>query len=171
VQFDVTPTVPTSAPTNVPTIIQPTPTMQAAPQVALQPAPPVIVEPSLPSQAEQYRNTIIQAAQRYSVDPKLIGSIMAVESNGDPNAISISGAIGLMQVMPAETGYPSRPGRASLFDTTLNINTGVGILAGCIKSANGDLWSITGAVARYYGLNKPLTGEYIRRVKAVYVTL
>ena len=46
-------------------------------------------------------DTIIQrAAQQFGVEPHLIKSIIMAESSFDPNAISKSGAQGLMQLMP-----------------------------------------------------------------------
>jgi soluble lytic murein transglycosylase-like protein len=48
-----------------------------------------------------YRRTVLRAAARHSVDPTLVLAIIASESRGDPEAVSPSGAIGLMQLMPA----------------------------------------------------------------------
>jgi soluble lytic murein transglycosylase-like protein len=47
-----------------------------------------------------YRGTVLRAASRYAVDPALIFAIIASESKGNPEAVSPSGAIGLMQLMP-----------------------------------------------------------------------
>jgi soluble lytic murein transglycosylase-like protein len=43
----------------------------------------------------------MRAAARHAVDPTLVLAIIASESRGDPEAVSASGAIGLMQLMPA----------------------------------------------------------------------
>jgi soluble lytic murein transglycosylase-like protein len=41
-----------------------------------------------------------ESAERYEVDPLLVQSVIQVESNGDPLAVSVKGAQGLMQLMP-----------------------------------------------------------------------
>lgn len=50
-----------------------------------------------------YTDLIAAAAEKYSLDPYLVQSIMRCESSNDPNAVSSVGAIGLMQIMP-DTG-------------------------------------------------------------------
>ncbi len=47
-----------------------------------------------------YWDTITSYSRQYNVDPYLVLAIMREESGFDPKAISRSGAIGLMQVMP-----------------------------------------------------------------------
>ena len=43
---------------------------------------------------------IAEAAQRFGLPPHWIRAVIAVESAGDPRAVSRAGAMGLMQVMP-----------------------------------------------------------------------
>ncbi|KAA0257330.1 lytic transglycosylase domain-containing protein [Deferribacter autotrophicus] len=49
---------------------------------------------------EKINKTVNQVAEKYSVDPKLIHAIIKVESKYNPFAISRTGAMGLMQIMP-----------------------------------------------------------------------
>jgi soluble lytic murein transglycosylase-like protein len=66
---------------------------------------------------------IVEAtAQKYDVDPLLVHSVIAVESNYDPYAVSPKGAQGLMQLMP---GTARRFGVSNTFDPAENIEGGV----------------------------------------------
>jgi soluble lytic murein transglycosylase-like protein len=68
---------------------------RAATDVATQPE----AKPALPKE-EAFR-LIGLAAAKHNVPPAFVKSIVAVESNFDPNVVSPKGAIGLMQLMPA----------------------------------------------------------------------
>ena len=54
-----------------------------------------------PARAFSPSDTIEEASARFSVPARWIAEVMQVESGGDPRALSLKGAIGLMQVMPA----------------------------------------------------------------------
>lgn len=53
-----------------------------------------------PPSAHPYGTYVAEAAQRFGIPETWIWTVMRVESNGDPAAISRAGAIGLMQIMP-----------------------------------------------------------------------
>ncbi len=55
------------------------------------------------------------------ISPKLVGAVIAIESNGDPSAVSSSGAAGLMQLMPATAAYYGVNNR---FDPESNVSGG-----------------------------------------------
>ncbi|MXP67443.1 transglycosylase SLT domain-containing protein [Pantoea sp. Aalb] len=73
------------------------------------------------------------AANHYGVDKKLINAIINVESGGNPNAVSSSHAVGLMQIKASTAGrevYYSQgrkgqPSFLELRDPVNNINIGV----------------------------------------------
>jgi soluble lytic murein transglycosylase-like protein len=88
------------------------------------------------NQYNRYYDTIIQrAAQQFSVEPHLIKSIIMAESSFDHNAISQSGAQGLMQLMPptANDMEVQNP-----FDPEENIFGGTKYLSLLLKKFNQD---------------------------------
>ncbi|MCP1627026.1 lytic transglycosylase domain-containing protein [Pseudomonas nitroreducens] len=82
-----------------------------------------------------YRREIESASTRYGVDQALVRAVIHAESAFQPNAISIAGAQGLMQLMPdtAERFNVSNP-----FDARQNIRGGVRYLAWLLKRFNGN---------------------------------
>ena len=86
------------------------------------------------SSAFPYRSSVFRAAARHAVDPALIFAIIASESKGDPAALSPSGAIGLMQLMPStalELGVDP-------WDPEENIEGAVRYLAGLLEQMGMD---------------------------------
>ena len=75
------------------------------------------------------------AASEHQVDALLITSIMAQESNFDPNAVSSKGAMGLMQLMP-DTAVML--GVTDPFDPAQNIEGGVRYFKSLMGRYNGD---------------------------------
>lgn len=55
----------------------------------------------MPSSVTRWSTQVTAAAARHGVDPELLAIITLVESKGNPDAESPSGALGLMQIMPA----------------------------------------------------------------------
>ena len=68
-----------------------------------------------------YAKQIRKAAENYGVDPELVASVIAVESNFNERAVSRKSALGLMQLLP-ETAVEMSVRNA--FDPEQNINGG-----------------------------------------------
>lgn len=116
---------------------------------------------------------IDEAAARHNVDPNLVRSVVKVESNFNPNAVSRKGAMGLMQLMPATARSlnVSNP-----FDPQQNIEAGVRHLKKLLDNYGGDVRlslaaynAGAGAVARSAGVPRfRETRNYVRRITDLY---
>ena len=88
-----------------------------------------------PLRLDAYSDEISAAAAESGVDPALLRAIIHAESAFNPNAVSIKGAQGLMQLMP---GTASDLGVANPFDARQNIRGGAAYLGGLLKQFNGN---------------------------------
>ena len=123
--------------------------------------------------AQDIDAAIDQAAARHNVDPSLVRSVVKVESNFNPNAVSRKGAMGLMQLMPstARSLNVSNP-----FDPQQNVDAGVRHLRRLLDSYGGDVRlslaaynAGSGAVARSAGVpHFRETQSYVRRITNLY---
>ncbi len=86
-------------------------------------------------------------ASRVDLPPELILAVIEVESNFDRYAISVAGAIGLMQIMPFWLDEIGRPDD-NLLHIDTNLRYGCTILRHYYDMENGDLGR---ALARYNG--------------------
>jgi hypothetical protein len=116
-----------------------------------------------------FASFIADSARAHGVAPELVASVIAVESNFNPNAVSWRSARGLMQLMP-ETA--ARLGVTKIFDPQQNIEAGTRYLKELLSRYNGDL-SLTLAAynagpdrVEQYRSVPPYreTRDYIRRV-------
>jgi soluble lytic murein transglycosylase len=79
------------------------------------------------------------------VDPYLVAAIIREESQYDPRAVSRSGALGLMQLLPATAQTMARQqglrdlSREELFDHEINIRFGTRYLAQMVERFDGNL--------------------------------
>jgi len=122
---------------------------------------------------EEIDAAIVQAAARHNVDPNLVRSVVKVESNYNPNAVSRKGAMGLMQLMPstARSLRVSNP-----FDPEQNVDAGVRHLKTLLESYGGDIRlslaaynAGTGKVSRRAGVPRIAeTRDYVRRITSLY---
>jgi soluble lytic murein transglycosylase-like protein len=113
------------------------------------------------------------AAARHNVDPNLVRAVVKVESNFNSNAVSRTGAMGLMQLMPktARELKVKNP-----FDAQQNVDAGVRHLKYLLENYNGDV-NLTlaaynageGAVRRSAGVpHYSETQDYVRKITRIY---
>ena len=116
---------------------------------------------------------IVQAALRHNVDANLVRSVVKVESNYNPNAVSRKGAMGLMQLMP---GTARSLNVTNPFDPTQNVDAGVRHLKSLLESYGGNVQLSLAAynagakaVARSAGVpHYAETRNYVRRITNLY---
>ncbi len=82
-----------------------------------------------------YRDEIAQAARDNGLDEALLRAVIHAESAFNPNALSMAGAQGLMQLMP---GTASDLGVGNPFDAAQNIRGGALYLANLLRTYSGN---------------------------------
>jgi soluble lytic murein transglycosylase-like protein len=149
----------------------------AADVVAIEPedtfAPLPAAAPPAAGAQPFYRDLVEAAAKRHNMDADLITSVIAVESNFDPKAVSRKNARGLMQLLP-ETA--AQFGVKNIDDPAENIDAGTRYLRDLLQKYNNDLALALAAYnagpdkVQQYGRVPPYaeTISYVRRVKRGY---
>lgn len=141
--------------------------------------PEEVFEPSTEPLSEKtpYQKLILAAASRYHLDPDLIHSVISIESNFNPKAVSPKNARGLMQLMPRTAELL---GVKNSFDPEQNIDGGTRYLRDLLAKYNSNL---TLALAAYnagpdsvdkYGHRVPPyleTMKYVQRITKTYAKL
>jgi soluble lytic murein transglycosylase-like protein len=113
------------------------------------------------------------AAKANGMDPLLVHSVIQVESNYNPKAVSSAGARGLMQLMP---GTARQLGVTDSFDPRQNIEAGVKYLKQLKDQYQDDNLALAaynagpGSVQKYKSVPPyPETRDYVQRVGERYV--
>ncbi len=102
------------------------------------------VSSNFPDSVLRWCDLIDRHAADHGLDPDLVAAVILQESNGNPDAYSSSGAVGLMQVMPRDgiaagfqcvngPCFASRPSMSELYDPDFNVAYGTRMLAGLIQ--------------------------------------
>ena len=141
--------------------------------VSIEPEEVFTPVPRQPEVKPPFRELVEAAAARFAMDADLIWSVIAVESNFDPKAVSRKNARGLMQLLP-ETA--ARLGVVNIFDPKENIEGGTKYLHDLLLKYSGDLALALAAYnagpekVQLYGRVPPIaeTVSYVRRVKQNY---
>lgn len=139
------------------------------------------------AETNRYDSLIRSDAAERGLDPRLVKSVIAAESEFSPRAHSPAGALGLMQVMP-ETAGSVGVERRRLFDPAANIRAGTAYLALLFERAwrryhlkgveyrRAPAWLVQRIVAAYNAGPRFLarrrlyrqTREYVKRVLMFY---
>ena len=126
----------------------------------------------IPRTASGVHDGIIEKyAALNGLSPALVRAVIKTESDGNPRCVSTAGAMGLMQLMPANV---KEAGISDPFDPEQNVAAGTKQLAGLLKQYSGNLdLALAGYNAgpgnvRKYGGIPPFTEtqNYVKRVRA-----
>ena len=132
------------------------------------------IEVGGPSKPDAPINDLVEeAALRHGVDPMLVHSVIKAESNYNPSAVSIVGARGLMQLMPATA---RQLGVHNSFNPKENIEGGVKYLKYLQEKFQDPALALAaynageGAVAKYHNSIPPYreTQDYVVKVARNY---
>lgn len=126
-----------------------------------------------PERLRRYDAHIEEAAQLYQLPRAFIRAVVTVESNFYPDAVSSTGAVGLMQLMP---GTAASMGVLDSFNPRQNVLGGTRFLRVLANHFNGDLVLTVaaynageGAVQKYRGVPPYAeTRRYVRKVLSNY---
>ncbi len=116
---------------------------------------------------------IRKASEKYMVDPALIEAIIQVESSFNPEAVSSSGATGLMQLMPGTARDLKVTDR---YSPRQNIHGGTRYISELMDRFDRDLTLVVaaynagpGRVERHGGVpNDPVVERYVQKVMRAY---
>ncbi len=135
------------------------------------------ISPAMLARSAEFDAIIDAAAAQTAVEAALLRAVIVVESAFDADAVSIKGARGLMQLMPATA---KAYGAVDINDPAQNVQAGARYLRDLIKRYQNDLELVLAAynagetaVERHGGRIPPFaeTRRYVPRVLRVYNSL
>jgi soluble lytic murein transglycosylase-like protein len=140
------------------------------------PRPGVVPVPAQNTDSERYSRynaSILEAARAFSIPQAFIRAVIRVESDYDPRVVSVAGAQGLMQLMPATA---RRMSVKNSFEPHDNIMGGARYLRYLANMFGGDMvltiagyHAGEGAVIKYGGVPPySSTHSYIRKILNFY---
>ncbi|MBQ9904445.1 MAG: transglycosylase SLT domain-containing protein [Synergistaceae bacterium] len=118
--------------------------------------------------AKKYAEIIIEAAEKYKLNPYVIAAIIVHESTVNNKAVSKGGDYGLMQVRwkvhekAVKQRFPSVKNSKGMFDARVNIFFGTEIFYDCVKKSGGDVGK---GLLRYSAGNKNLRDKVLSTVR------
>lgn len=104
---------------------------------------------------------VISAANEYAMSPALLLAVIATESGFDRQAVSVAGAQGLMQILPAAHPQVFASGN-DMTEPAENVRIGSSILREYLDASGGDLGV---ALKRYSGGGKGYAQRVAFRMK------
>lgn len=118
-----------------------------------------------------YGDLIYEAAKRHHLNPAVVAAVVRAESAFDARAVSVKGAQGLMQLMPATARRFGLNGQEA-FEPAKNIDAGARYLSWLTTKFKGELSSVLaaynsgeGTVMRYGGVPPYReTRKYLKRI-------
>jgi soluble lytic murein transglycosylase-like protein len=140
---------------------------------SVEPDPVVPVVPEAAKPAKSTQQIVSEASEKHGVDSDFIRSVIKQESAGNANAVSRTGARGLMQLMP---GTALKLGVNDSFNPEQNVHGGARYLRELLVRYNGDAIKALAAynagpdaVDRYKGIPPYReTQQYVLRVVREY---
>ena len=144
---------------------------------------PVLARLTTHPNAKRYDPLIARYAKANGVDSALVKAIVAAESAYEPTAVSVKGALGLMQVIPETamrygvTEDRTRTIEQKLFDPATNISIGTRYLRDLLRLFENDLdlalaaYNAGEATVQRYDRQVPPypeTQEYVKLVTQLY---
>jgi len=95
-------------------------------------------------EVRHWKPQILDWARIYDVNPNVLAIVIQIESCGDSTAISVAGAVGLMQVMP----FHFEDGE-NMLNPDMNVQRGMTVFYECLTQFSG--WDLGLALACYNG--------------------